>query len=66
MMTKYAFANDGTDQYLIDLSTGTVTDEKTPEDKADNASTKLKTALKKTDRYGECSYHSFSSIRIFR
>ena len=49
---KYAFANDGSDQYLIDLSNGQVTDESTPEDQADTASTKLKTALKKTDRYG--------------
>ncbi|MVX62886.1 N-acetylmuramoyl-L-alanine amidase family protein [Clostridium chromiireducens] len=49
---KYAFANDGSDQYLVDLSNGQVTDEATPEDQADTASTKLKTALKKTDRYG--------------
>jgi hypothetical protein len=49
---KYAFANDGNDQYLVDLSAGTVSDESTPEDQADTAATKLKTALKKTDRYG--------------
>ena len=49
---KYAFANDGNDQYLVDLSAGKVTDESTPEDQADTASTKLRTALKKTDRYG--------------
>jgi len=49
---KYAFANDGSDQYLIDLSAGTVSDEATPEDQADTAATKLRTALKKTDRYG--------------
>ena len=49
---KYAFANDGSDQYTIDLSSGDVLDDTTPEDDADNAATKLKTKLKKTDRYG--------------
>lgn len=50
---KYAFTLDGKDQYLVDLSTGDVIDDKTPEDNADTAATKLKTALKKTDRYGK-------------
>ena len=49
--TKYAYANDGADQYLIDLSTGKIVDEETPEDKADSVKSKLKAALKKTDRY---------------
>ena len=49
---KYAFANDGSDQYTVDLSSGDVLDDTTPEDDADNAATKLKTQLKKTDRYG--------------
>ena len=39
---KYAFANDGSDQYLIDLSTGKVTDDSTPEDDADTIATKLR------------------------
>jgi hypothetical protein len=49
---KSAFANDGSEQYLIDLSSGKVSDEGTPEDQADTAATKLKNAIKKTDRYG--------------
>ena len=53
--TKSAYVKDGSDEYLIDLSNGTVTDETTPEDTADTAATKLKTALKKTDRYGQVS-----------
>ena len=50
---KYAFANDGSDQYLVDLSSGSVTDDTTPVDDADTAATKLQTKLKKTDRYGD-------------
>jgi glucan-binding YG repeat protein len=50
---KYAFANDGSDQYLVDLTSGDVTDSTTPVDDADTAATKLQTKLKKTDRYGE-------------
>jgi hypothetical protein len=50
---KYAFANNGSDQYLVDLTSGDVTDSTTPVDDADTAATKLQTKLKKTDRYGE-------------
>lgn len=50
---KYAFANDGSDQYLIDLTSGTVTDDDTPSDDIDTAATKLQTKLKKADRYGD-------------
>jgi len=32
---KYAFANDGSDQYLVDLTSGDVTDDTTPVDDAD-------------------------------
>jgi hypothetical protein len=59
---KYAFANDGEDQYLVDLSNGSVIDDQTPEDDADTAATKLKTKLKKTDRYG--SYISLDSSNL--
>ncbi len=52
-MDKYAFANDGSDQYVVDLTNGEVDDDITPEDDADSAATKLQTKLKKTDRYGE-------------
>ena len=50
---KYGFANDGSDQYLVDLTSGDVTDSTTPVDDADTTATKLQTKLKKTDRYGE-------------
>ncbi|MCE5221763.1 MAG: N-acetylmuramoyl-L-alanine amidase family protein [Clostridium sp.] len=50
---KYATAEDGSDEYLIDLSSGDVVDDDTAEDKADSAETKLKSALKKTDRYDD-------------
>lgn len=49
--TKYAYAKDGNDQYLVDLSTGKIVDDETPEDKADEVKSKLRSALKKTDRY---------------
>ena len=49
---KYAFAEDGSDQYLIDLTSGSVIDDDTPEDRDDTAKSKLKSAVKKTDRYG--------------
>jgi glucan-binding YG repeat protein len=51
--SQYAFTNDGSDQYLVDLTTGDVTDNTTPVDDADTAATKLQTKLKKTDRYGQ-------------
>ncbi len=50
---KYAFANDGSDQYLVDLTSGDVTDDSTPVDDIDTAATKLQTKLKKADRYGD-------------
>lgn len=49
--TKYAFANDNNDQYLVDLSNGKIVDDETPEDKADSVKSDLKSKLKKTDRY---------------
>ena len=49
---KYAKVMDGSDEYLVDLSTGTVSDE-TTEDITDTLKTKLKTTLSKTDRYGK-------------
>ncbi|EHI96804.1 cell wall binding repeat-containing protein [Clostridium sp. DL-VIII] len=51
--TKYAFAKDGSDEYLIDLSNGSVTDDTTPSDNLDTATSKLRTNLRKTDRYGQ-------------
>ena len=48
---KYAFANDGSDQYLVDLTSGSESDDTTPKDDIDTAATKLQTKLNKTDRY---------------
>ncbi|MDR3595425.1 N-acetylmuramoyl-L-alanine amidase family protein [Clostridium sp.] len=48
---KYAFTNDGSDQYLVDLTNGSVTDDSTPADDIDTAATKLQTKLNKADRY---------------
>ncbi len=50
---KYAFANDGSDQYLVDLTSGNITDDTTPSDDIDTAATKLQTKLKKASRYGD-------------
>ena len=49
---KYAFANNGSDQYLVDLTSGDASDSTTPSDDIDTAATKLQTKLKKTSRYG--------------
>jgi glucan-binding YG repeat protein len=48
---KYAFANDGSDQYLVDLTSGDINSDTTPSDDLDTAATKLQTKLNKTDRY---------------
>jgi glucan-binding YG repeat protein len=61
---KYAFAKDGDDEYLIDLTNGKVTDDDIPSDKQDTALIKLKSNLKKTDRYGEISDSNISLEEI--
>jgi glucan-binding YG repeat protein len=48
---NYAFANDGSNQYLVDLTSGDVSDSTTPGDDVDTAQTKLQTKLNKADRY---------------
>lgn len=58
---KYAKVMDGSDEYLVDLSTGKVLEE-TTEDKTDSVKTKLKSALSKTDRYGKISSTSDISL----
>ena len=57
---KYAFANDGSDQYLVDLTSGDVTDSTTPGDDEDTASTKLLTKLRKASRYGNDTKNTVS------
>ncbi len=48
---KYVAAQDGNDKYIVDLSTGKISDDDTPSDLQETAQTKLENKLKKTDRY---------------
>ena len=50
---KYALVYDNDEPFLVDLSTGKIIDDESLEDKFENAQTKLRTALKKADRYGK-------------
>jgi hypothetical protein len=50
---KYAYLEDGDDEYLVDLTSGQVIDDATPDENLDTTVTKLKSNLKKTDRYGD-------------
>nr|WP_312292017.1 N-acetylmuramoyl-L-alanine amidase family protein [Clostridium chromiireducens] len=56
---KYVQAFDGSDEYIVDLSTGKISDEDTVKDLTDTAETKLITKLKKTDRYAQNSRSDF-------
>jgi hypothetical protein len=47
---KYALAEDNNEDYLVDLTSGSITDE-TLDDKLDNTASKLQKALTKTDKY---------------
>ena len=49
---KYAFANDGKKQYLIDLTNGDLTDGQDMESDVDIAAIKVNRQLKTTHRYG--------------
>ena len=49
--TKYAVVNDGSDEYLVDLSNGNIVEEEIA-DIEDSVKSKLKSTLGKTDRYG--------------
>ena len=51
--SKYALVYDGDEPYEVDLSTGKIDDDESLQDKYENSQTKLKTALKKADRYGK-------------
>ena len=50
---KYVYVKDSDDEYFINLSNGQIEDDEELADKAKNVNSKLKTALKKTDRYGK-------------
>ncbi|EKQ57722.1 MULTISPECIES: N-acetylmuramoyl-L-alanine amidase family protein [unclassified Clostridium] len=52
---KYAMVEDGSDQYVVDLSSGKITDEDTATDLLDTAKTKLTTKLNKTSRYNKAA-----------
>ncbi|RII36644.1 N-acetylmuramoyl-L-alanine amidase family protein [Clostridium chromiireducens] len=51
--TKYAKVVDGNDEYLVDLSTGKIVEDETSEDIKDTLTSKLRSTLNKTDRYGQ-------------
>ena len=51
--TKNAIAWDGSDEYLVDLSNGSVADDNLASDDRSTAADKLESKLKKTDRYGD-------------
>jgi len=61
---KYVAALDGSDNYIVDLSNGTISDNDTVEDLSDTAKTKLNTKLKKTDRYGNADIESMEITKI--
>ena len=48
---KYVSAFDGSDEYVVDMSTGKVTDDDNYSDVKDTTETKLQNKLKKTKRY---------------
>ncbi len=48
---KYATVKDGSDEYLIDLSTGKISDDETTADMRDDAKNKTKSKINKEDRY---------------
>jgi glucan-binding YG repeat protein len=60
--TKYLLAKDGSDQYLVDLSTGKVLDNETDEEKRDTIQGKLRSTLKKTDRYALTE--NFDNVKV--
>jgi glucan-binding YG repeat protein len=60
--TKYAKIEDSSDDYLVDLTTGKVIDD-TIEDMKDSATSKLKSALSKTDRYGKITTANIGELQ---
>ncbi|MDO5517876.1 MAG: N-acetylmuramoyl-L-alanine amidase family protein [Clostridium sp.] len=63
---KYASAFDGSDEYVIDLSTGKIDDDDTLSDSLDTAKTKLRNKLKKTDRYDNDNVTITSLENVFK
>lgn len=56
---KFVQAFDGSDEYLVDLSTGKISDDDTVSDSTETAGTKLINKLKKTDRYAKSTGSDF-------
>lgn len=52
---KYAMVEDGSDPYVVDLSSGKISDEDTAADLLDTAKTKLTNKLNKTSRYNKAA-----------
>ncbi|OOM74768.1 putative endo-beta-N-acetylglucosaminidase precursor [Clostridium puniceum] len=65
---KYAYVteNGNSDEYLVDLSTGKIADEDTPEDQEASAKAKLTSALKKADRYNATTSLESSQVSTER
>lgn len=59
---KYIIATEGgnNDEYLVDLTTGKISDTDTPEDQEATAKSRLISALKKVDRYNQVSDSSYN------
>lgn len=49
--TKYAVVADGNDEYLVDLSNGSILEDETRDDIKDTLASKLKSAFNRVDRY---------------
>jgi roadblock/LC7 domain-containing protein/phage pi2 protein 07 len=59
---KYAYFLDGDDEYLVDLTSGTVIDSDTPDEDMDNTQVKLRSNLKKADRFGSIDDSAFTAL----
>ena len=60
--SKYALVYDENEPYEVDLSTGKIDDDESLQDKYENTQTKLRTALKKADRYGKITADPILSL----
>ena len=57
---KFVSAKNGTDNYVVDMTTGKITDDDTLEDLESTAKTKLKNKLTKTERYDNITEDDFT------
>ena len=61
---KFVEGKDGSNDYIVDLTTGKISDDDTAVDLQETASTKLNNKLKKTDRYGNAEIANLDLSRI--